>query len=264
MAEILIFDVETTGIKPERDQIIELCVQGGIQVNSPSKTWRIKPSVPISPAAEKVHGISMDDLRDCPSFADVANEIREYFEKAEVIIGYNVEFDISFLQAELQRVDQPPVLFNKKSVVDPYVIWRKSEPRNLSSAYERFVGKTMSNAHAAEDDVAATGEVLQGMLESFNLKDLSWEKLGQFCQSSRSQWIGPTYHLQWKENSVVFGFGKHKDRPLREVLEEDDGGYAAWLMRSDFPSHVKAIIQETPRRSQSELKTWIEEQFGNA
>jgi DNA polymerase-3 subunit epsilon len=261
MSDILIFDVETTGIKPERDQIIELCIQVGLKTDSPSKTWRFKPSVPISPAAEKVHGISMKDLVDCPPFASAVNEIREYFEKADVIVGYNVEFDISFLQAELQRIEQAPILLNKKSVVDPYVIWRKSEPRNLASAYERFVGKTMSNAHAAQDDVSATGEVLEGMLASFNMSDMSWGKLGEFCQSSRSQWIGPTYHFQWKENRVVFGFGKHKDRPLQDVLEEDDGGYAAWLMRSDFPNHVKTIIKETPNRSQSELESWIKEEF---
>jgi len=59
---IIVFDVETTGTDNRRDQVIELCVQFGVDPGSPSETWRIKPSVEISPGAQEVHGISMEDL----------------------------------------------------------------------------------------------------------------------------------------------------------------------------------------------------------
>jgi len=67
---ILIFDTETTGTGKDRDQIIELSIQQGLTDDSPQKTWRIKPNVPISPGAQRVHGITMEDLVDCPPFRD--------------------------------------------------------------------------------------------------------------------------------------------------------------------------------------------------
>ena len=47
-AAMLIFDTETTGTDKDRDQILELSIQQGLADNSPQKTWRTKPSVPIS------------------------------------------------------------------------------------------------------------------------------------------------------------------------------------------------------------------------
>ncbi len=66
---LIVFDVETTGTHKDRDQIIELSAQQGLGTDAPRKTWRIKPSVPISPGAQRVHGISMDDLKNCEPFS---------------------------------------------------------------------------------------------------------------------------------------------------------------------------------------------------
>ena len=95
---VIVFDVETTGTDKRRDQVIELCVQFGLEGGS-SQTWRIKPAVPISPGAQAVHGISMEDLEVCPLFGMVAGAIREVFDRAEVLVGYNLAFDIEMLQA---------------------------------------------------------------------------------------------------------------------------------------------------------------------
>jgi DNA polymerase-3 subunit epsilon len=97
--KVVIFDVETTGIDPSQDQIIELCVQYAPERDAPQQTWRIKPQTPISPEAQSVHGITMDDLRECPDFASYEQTFRNIFESAEVLIGYNLEFDLNFLQS---------------------------------------------------------------------------------------------------------------------------------------------------------------------
>ncbi len=68
---LIVFDVETTGTRKDQDQIIELSAQQGLGIDTPRKTWRIKPSVPISPGAQRVHGISMDELKDCEPFSMV-------------------------------------------------------------------------------------------------------------------------------------------------------------------------------------------------
>ena len=104
---ILIFDVETTGTDKKRDQVIELCAQFGLDESAESRTWRIRPSVEIQPGAQEVHGISMDDLRDAPTFAKVADELRALFTGVQMLVGYNLRFDIDMLQAEYQRLGQP-------------------------------------------------------------------------------------------------------------------------------------------------------------
>src|SRR5689334_16881030 len=104
---VLIFDCETTGTDRATDQSIELCIQRGLTDDAPTcerHTWRIKPAVPIHPGAQAVHGIKQEDLADCPAFAEVADEIAQAFASADVIVGYNVVFDIEMLQAEYARI----------------------------------------------------------------------------------------------------------------------------------------------------------------
>ncbi|MCB0319971.1 MAG: 3'-5' exonuclease, partial [Bdellovibrionales bacterium] len=79
----IIFDLETTGPNPSEDQIIEIAIQYGFDEGSEIKTRRVNPTIPISPAAQAVHGITMEDLKDCPTFKKLAKGIREVFEEAE-------------------------------------------------------------------------------------------------------------------------------------------------------------------------------------
>lgn len=255
--KVITFDVETTGIDAQKDQIIELCLQSGFKSNTSIKTWRIKPSVPISQAAYNVHGISMDDLKDCPNFKELASEIIPYFQNAQTIIGYNVEFDLSFLQAEILRNNLEPLDFKKIHLVDPLLIWRKCEPRNLSAAHLRFVGKELVGAHSAQADVVAAADVLSGMIEQFDL-ELDWEALAKLTGLNRSSWVGPTYHLQIKDSEVVFGFGKFRNRSLVEIANSEDKSYLQWIaQKDDFPPHLKKVIKEGPLNSDQDLLSWI-------
>lgn len=258
---VITFDVETTGIDAQKDQIIELCLQSGFKSGTSLKTWRIRPSVPVSPAAVKVHGISDEDLKNCPAFADVANEIIPFFQNAEAIIGYNLEFDLSFLQAELARNKIDTLDLKKIHLVDPLLIWRKCEPRNLGAAYQRFVGKELIGAHSAQADVVAAAEVLSGMIEQFDLGQ-DWENLAKLSGLNRTSWVGPTYHLQIRENEVVFGFGKFRNRSLVEIAKSEDRSYLDWIAKKDdFPPHLKKVIKEGPLNSDQELLSWISKNF---
>ena len=263
---IITFDAETTGINPKKDQIIELCLQIGFDKNIEVKTWRIKPSVPISPSAQKVHGISLKDLEGCDDFKTSSTQFLDYFKKAEVIIGYNVEFDISFLQAELARNGLENLNLKDINIVDPLQIWRKCEPRNLSAAHQRFTGVALENAHSAEADVIGTADVLKGMIKQFDLatnsKELDWNSLAKLSGLSRNNWIGPSYHLQLKDQIVVIGFGKHKNRPLIDIAKSEDSSYLDWIVsKDDFPPHLKQILKDAPLTSEDSLQDWIKSNF---
>lgn len=254
---IVTFDVETTGIDPQKDQIIELCLQTGFKTDAIIKTWRIRPTVPISAGAFSVHGISIEDLKDSPVFYEVINEILPYFKNAQAIIGYNIEFDISFLQAELVRNKLEPLDLKQTHLVDPLLIWRKCEPRNLGAAYQRFVGKELIGAHSAEADVAAAADVLFGMIEQFDLGE-DWEALAKLSGLNRSSWVGPTYHLQIKDSEVVFGFGKFRNRSVVEVASSEDKTYLQWIIqKEDFPTHLKKVLSEGPLNSKTALAQWV-------
>jgi len=174
---LMVFDVESTGTRKDHDQIIELSAQQGFSPDAARKTWRIKPSVPISPGAQRVHGISMDDLKDCEPFSTHAPKLRRLFEKADVIVGYNVSFDLDMLQAEFRRAKLPPLDLTEKLIIDPYRLWQQMEPRTLQDAHRRFVGSEFDEAHSADADIAATARVLQSMIKEFKISGRSWEEV---------------------------------------------------------------------------------------
>ena len=242
MSKIMIaFDVETTGKNSEFDQIIEIsmCLYDAGQETSYHQL--IKPRVDITRGAFRVHGISMEDVQDSPYFEDVADEILEFLNAAEVIVGYNVRFDIRFVEKEFARLGRE-VQLDKKLVVDPYRIWQAMEPRRLEDAHRRFVGSEMEHAHSAEHDVQAAVKVLRGVRREFNLEEAAWEDLARITNPEREAWIGLSNHFIWEEEQVVFGFGKYSGRSLLDVAP-GDRGYLEWILRSDFPRHVQNLCK---------------------
>lgn len=89
MKEGVVLDTETTGLDGVA-QVIEIAIvdwNGKILINQ-----RIRPTVAISVDAQRVHGISMDDLADCPAWTDIAPEVRRVLEGRPVVI-YNASYD---------------------------------------------------------------------------------------------------------------------------------------------------------------------------
>jgi DNA polymerase-3 subunit epsilon len=264
---IIVFDCETTGIDFAKDQVIELCVQHGLGEGASSRTWRIKPSVPIAPAAQAIHGISMEDLAECPSFGAYAEEIVALFADAEVIVGYNLAFDIDMLQGELVRIGRPLLDLSYKKVVDAFRLWQHVEPRSLQHAHRRFVGDAFDAAHSASADVAATGRVLVGMLRSFNLAGHDWAQIASVCDprsKERASWVGPSRHLQWRDEVIVVGFGKYTGAVLHELAAGPDRSFLRWVIERDFPPHVIEICRTALDLPADDLLVWARERFGQA
>jgi DNA polymerase-3 subunit epsilon len=260
--QVIVFDVETTGTERSRDQVIELCVQLGLDESASHRIWRIRPSVPIQPEAQAVHGISMEDLAGCPGFGEVAGEVRQVIEGARVLIGYNLAFDIGMLQAEFERLGQTLELHDKV-IVDAFRLWQQCEPRSLQHAHQRFVGDAFAEAHSAAADVAATGRVLRGMLRMFGLAGRDWHAIAEVCEPERASWIGPTHHVRWSpEGRAVLGFGKHAGQPLEVLARSEDGSYLRWMLsRGDFPPHVREICTRALEQPAEQLVAWLESTY---
>lgn len=251
----IVIDVETTGTFPDRDQVIEFGYKL-IGKATPAESIRIKPQVRVSPQASAVHGIRDEDLINCLPFSDRASQIRSLFEGTQVVVGYNVEFDIEFIEAEFRRLKQPPLLLHRKTLIDPLRLWRRAEPRRLQDAVRRFAAGKTYLAHSAAGDVTATEEVLNGMLMAFSLNELTWEELEAYVSPERASQrlrIGPSDHIRWQEKRAIVFFGKHKGFSVYDIARKEQG-YCSFVMERDFPNHVKEIFRAA-------VKAETEEEF---
>ncbi|CAN5775670.1 hypothetical protein BH11MYX2_BH11MYX2_10560 [soil metagenome] len=265
---IVVFDCETTGTDRTKDQVIELCVQQGLGEGAPSRVWRILPSAPIHPGAQAVHGIAMEDLASCPRFDAIADEITEVFANADVLVGYNLAFDMDMLHAEYTRIGKPLIDFTSKVIVDAFRLWQQFEPRSLMHAHKKFVGEQFEAAHTASADVAATGRVLSGMLRHFGLEGQDWEQIA--CKADpqrlkdaaeRAFWVGPSRHLRWEGEQIIIGFGKYTNAALHEIAAGPDRSFLQWVISKDFPLHVGEVCKAALELPSDQFLAWARERY---
>ncbi|GAA0872055.1 3'-5' exonuclease [Gangjinia marincola] len=234
------FDLETTGTNIAKDRIVEISV---LKVfpngNKESNTWRVNPEMPIPPQTTAVHGISNEDVKDEPTFKELAPKVVDMIKGAD-LAGYNSNrFDIPLLAEELLRVG---VDLDMKSVlaVDVQTIFHKMEKRTLGAAYKFYCGKELVDAHTAEADTIATYEVLKAQLDRYEEleNDVKWLS-GFSAQRKYADYAG--FISFNKEGEEMFAFGKHKGKKVEDVLEEEPG-YFGWIQNADFPLYTKKVL----------------------
>ena len=238
---IVFFDLETTGLDTANDRIVELCyVKVEPNGNEESKSMRLNPERHISEAATKVHGISDEDVKDCPTFRDVAPALAETLKGCD-LAGFNSNrFDIPILAEEFLRVGVE-VDFNDRRFVDVQNIYHKMERRTLIAAYKYYCGKNLEDAHSAIADTRATYEVLQAQLDMYpnDLKnDIGF--LSEFSTIEHNVDLAGRFIYDDKGNEIV-NFGKYKGKPVREVLQRDPG-YYGWMIQGNFTLNTKQTL----------------------
>ncbi len=238
---LVFFDLETTGLDLVNDRIVELSYYKLYpNESSESRTYRINPERPIPPESTLVHGIKDEDVKDCPTFKQVATEIVGVLKDSD-LAGYNSNhFDIPMLAEELLRAGITDFDLRKHHRIDAFVIFQKNEPRNLTAAYQFYCGKDLEGAHSANADTRATAEVLMAQLERYPDLPNTIEGLEEYTTQRKSaDYAGRILYNDKGEE--VFGFGKYKGQSVREVLQHDSG-YYGWLMQSAFPQDTKNVI----------------------
>ena len=142
---IIFFDLETTGLDIAKDRIVELCyIRVEPNGNEESKSMRINPEVHIPEEASRVHGIYDIDVKDCPTFKQIAKTLWQTFEGCD-LAGYNSnKFDIPLLVEEFMRAGVE-IDLSKRKLVDVQNIYHKLERRTLIAAYKYYCGKDLEN-----------------------------------------------------------------------------------------------------------------------
>lgn len=237
---IIFFDLETTGINIAADRIVEIAyLKVDVNGNEYSKALRVNPEMHIPEHVTDIHGISDEDVKDAPTFNEVAKTLAKEFEGCD-LAGYNsVRFDIPLLAEEFLRAGVD-IDLKRRKFVDVQVIFMKMEPRTLSAAYKFFVGKELRDAHSAEADTIATYEVLQAQLDHYTNLENDIGKLAEFSAHNRN--VDFAGRIVYNDQDVeVFNFGKYKGKAVTEVLANDPG-YFGWMMNGDFPLYTKKVL----------------------
>lgn len=238
---IVFFDLETTGLDIANDRIVELCyIKVEPNGNEESKAMRLNPEKHISESATKVHGISDEDVKDCPTFKEIAPALAETLQGCD-LAGFNSnKFDIPMLAEEFLRagVDMD---FSDRRFIDVQNIYHKMERRTLIAAYKYYCGKDLNDAHSALADTRATYEVLQAQLDMYpnDLKN-DMDFLSDFSTMDHNVDLAGRFVYDEKGNEVV-NFGKYKGKSVREVLMRDPG-YYGWIIQSDFTLNTKQTL----------------------
>lgn len=145
----LILDTETTGLNARTgDRILELgCVElVNRRLTGNNLHFYINPERDSDPGALAVHGLTTEFLSDKPKFADIADQIRDFIQGADLII-HNAPFDIGFLNHEFERAGLPPFVQHCGGVIDTLVQAKELHPgkrNSLDALCDRY---GISNAH---------------------------------------------------------------------------------------------------------------------
>ena len=238
---LVFFDLETTGINITKDRIVEISLLK-VHPNGKEeiKSRRINPEMPIPSLATAIHGITDDDVKDCPTFKQVAKSLTDMLEGCD-LAGFNSSrFDVPMLSEEFLRAGVDFDM-SKRKFVDVQIIFHKKEPRTLEAAYKFYCDKELENAHSAEADTVATYEVLKSQLERYPDLENDIAFLSKEYSSFNNN-VDFAGRIVLDENSVeVFNFGKHKGKPVAQILRNEPS-YYSWMMDGDFPLNTKQML----------------------
>lgn len=238
---IVFFDLETTGVNAIHDRIVEISyIKVFPDGNEESKTLRINPERHIPEQSSAIHGIYDEDVKDCPTFKQVARDIAAIFVNSD-IAGFNSNyFDVPMLVEEMLRAG---IDFDitKCRLIDVQNIYHKLEQRTLSAAYKFYCGKNLEDAHSAQADTRTTYEVLKAQLDKYPDKlNNDVQFLSSFSKMNDN--VDFAGRIIYNDKHIpVFNFGKYKGQSVEDVLARDPG-YYGWMMQGDFPQNTKQVL----------------------
>ncbi|MBQ5617937.1 MAG: ribonuclease H-like domain-containing protein [Alistipes sp.] len=239
---IVFFDLETTGVDTAKDRIVEVSMikimPDGEEI---VRTRRINPQMHIPEQATAIHGITDEDVKDCPTFAQVAKSMAQFIDGCD-FGGFNSNrFDLPMLVEEFLRAGVD-VDFRRRRFVDVQNIFHKMEQRTLVAAYKFYCDKNLEEAHSAEADTRATYEVLMAQLDRYPELQNDVAALADFSERGQTADFAGRIGYNDKQEEV-FNFGKYKGRRVEDVFREEPS-YYAWMMNGDFPLYTKKVITE--------------------
>src|SRR5699024_7979207 len=158
-----VIDVETTGLDPDRERILDLAIVQADAQGRPIDQWvtRIHPDGPVR--ATHIHGITDADVADAPRFADLAITIGTALQDL-VLVAHNAEFDVAFLRAEFARAGLPMPRFTTYCTLQGSTAYLPQLRRRTLAECCAALGVTQQGEHSALGDAQAAAGLLERYL----------------------------------------------------------------------------------------------------
>jgi DNA polymerase-3 subunit epsilon len=121
------------------------------------------------------------------------------------------------------------------------------EARTLTAALRFYCNEELSGAHSAQADAKATHDVLLAQLDRYDDLEPNVDFLNNFSKRKKTADFAGFLVFD-KSNEMCFGFGKHKGKKIKDILEKEPG-YFGWVLNADFPRYTKKILTEVRLQS---------------
>lgn len=248
--DVIGFDLETTGLNPEQDVVLEL----GLARLAPSgevTTHEVlfNPQRPVSAKILELTGLTQADLDAADPWTPQHAEIIAAGFAGCDFLGFNVKhFDLQFLRAQCRKVNVD-FSYEAARIIDASVLWKMVERRTLADFVSRFAGRPHDGAHRAIADVAGTAEGLIGFLRTFPNVPRTVQGIHDLSFPRDSNWADREGKLAWSDGALRINFGTARRGQDVLALSRDrafKGGrsYLEWVLRADFPEDTKSVLRD--------------------
>ncbi len=165
----IFLDTETTGLYANQGhRIIEIAAIEIVNRRPTNNSFHfyLNPDREIDPAAQEVHGITLDFLQDKPRFTEIASDFIKFIKDATLII-HNAPFDVGFINMEFGLIEKPPIEEAVANIIDTLKMAKDMRPgqRNSLDALCRFynIDNSQRSLHGALLDAQLLAEVYLAM-----------------------------------------------------------------------------------------------------
>lgn len=221
----IFYDTETTGIRAEKDRIIEIAAFDPVRNLTFEKF--VNPGCPIPAEASAIHHITDEMVASAPSFAQIGAEFIEFCEGDVVLIAHNNDnFDLHFLRNEFQRHNTIMPSWKFFDTLKWARRYRPDLPRHTLQFLREIYGIAANNAHRALDDVIVLHQIFQSLTDDLPIEDI--------------------YSLLNRPRIIQnMPFGKHQGQPLSKL----PSSYIQWLGSSGaLDKHENQELKESFQR----------------
>jgi DNA polymerase III epsilon subunit family exonuclease len=159
-----VVDVETTGLNPSVDRVIEVAVIRCAPDGTVNDEWSTLVDPGRDPGATHIHGITADDLLDAPTFASIAPELLARLD-GHMVCAHNLSFDEAFLSAELAAAGLELPETSSLCTLELARAVLSEQRRHTLAACAAALGIDHDSAHRALADTRVTVAVLTAMID---------------------------------------------------------------------------------------------------